>query len=111
MQAPGVALEIAVAGDDAMARHDDGDRVGPDGRSHINRCARIEKPEQAAERPVGRGLPYRDATQSRPDISLQIRAGNGNVDAVERLDIATEVTADRIRDCGRCRAAGQLTRS
>jgi len=70
MQAPCVALEIAIAGDDSMARHDDGDRIGTIGCTNVDGRARIVEAEFLGELAVGRVRACRNMAQRGSDPAL-----------------------------------------
>src|SRR5690625_7970569 len=69
IQAAAVSTQSPARADDAMARHDDADRVAPDRRTYRPRCAGLA--DMRGHFPVRIRLSVRNRQQERPDRPLK----------------------------------------
>src|SRR5450830_213855 len=99
MQAPGVTSELAVTGDDAMAGHDDGNRIGAVGCANGNGRARVTETDSACQRAITTGLTRRNEAQGLPYPALQIGAGSCCGKRIKRVKAAVKVVLQCLRNC------------
>ncbi len=90
-KAAAITGQRTVAADDAMTRHDNGDRVGAVREADGARRGRLA--ESGRERAVARGGSGGDLPQSGPDGILERRAGGTGRKRVDGSEVAVEISA------------------